>query len=42
VYAASGQRLASYLRRTVVLKVFKRLTGGVFMGFAAIMAAVRG
>jgi threonine/homoserine/homoserine lactone efflux protein len=41
VYAASGQRLASYLRRAGVLKAFNRLTGGVFMGFAAIMAAMR-
>lgn len=41
VYAGSGQRLARYLRRATVLKAFNRLTGGVFMGFAAIMAAVR-
>jgi len=41
VYAGSGQRLASYLRRTPVLKAFNRLTGGVFIGFAAMMAAVR-
>jgi threonine/homoserine/homoserine lactone efflux protein len=41
VYAGSGQRLASYLRRTTVLKAFNRLTGGVFIGFAAVMAAVR-
>lgn len=41
VYAGSGQRLASYLRRASVLKVFNRLTGGAFMGFAAVMAAVR-
>lgn len=40
IYAGSGQRLARYLRRAAVLKVFNRLTGGVFMGFAAIMAAV--
>jgi threonine/homoserine/homoserine lactone efflux protein len=41
VYAGSGQRLASYLRRAAVLKAFNRLTGGVFIGFAAVMAAVR-
>jgi threonine/homoserine/homoserine lactone efflux protein len=41
VYAASGQRLAAYLRRTAVMKAFNRLTGGVFVGFAAVMAAVR-
>jgi threonine/homoserine/homoserine lactone efflux protein len=41
IYAASGQRLANYLRRTVVMKAFNRVTGGVFVGFAAIMAAVR-
>ena len=41
VYAASGQRLATYLRRTPVLKAFNRITGGVFIGFAVAMAAVR-
>lgn len=41
VYAGSGQRLAAYLRRAAVLKAFNRLTGGVFIGFAAVMAAVR-
>jgi threonine/homoserine/homoserine lactone efflux protein len=41
VYAGSGQRLSAYLRRAAVLKAFNRLTGGVFVGFAAVMAAVR-
>jgi threonine/homoserine/homoserine lactone efflux protein len=41
VYAGSGRRLAQYLRRTSVLRLFNRLTGGVFVGFAAVMAAVR-
>jgi threonine/homoserine/homoserine lactone efflux protein len=41
VYAASGRRLAQYLRRASVLRLFNRLTGGVFVGFAAVMAAVR-
>lgn len=41
VYALSGNRLASYLRRAHVLRVFNRMTGGVFVGFAAMMATVR-
>jgi threonine/homoserine/homoserine lactone efflux protein len=41
VYAGSGRHLAQYLRRTSVLRLFNRLTGGVFVGFAAAMAAVR-
>jgi threonine/homoserine/homoserine lactone efflux protein len=41
VYAGSGQRLAAYLRRARVLKVFNRVTGGIFVGFAAVMAATR-
>jgi threonine/homoserine/homoserine lactone efflux protein len=41
IYAGSGQRLAAYLCRASVLKAFNRLTGGVFIGFAAVMAAVR-
>lgn len=40
VYAASGQRLANYLRHAAVMRAFNRITGGVFIGFAAIMAAV--
>jgi len=40
VYAGSGQRLAAYLRRAAVMKAFNRLTGGIFIGFAAVMAAV--
>jgi threonine/homoserine/homoserine lactone efflux protein len=41
VYAGSGRQLAQYLRRASVLRLFNRLTGGVFVGFAAVMAAVR-
>ena len=41
VYAASGQRLSAYLRRSAVMRLFNRTTGGVFVGFAALMAAVR-
>ncbi len=41
VYAISGKQLSTYLRRANVLRAFNRLTGGVFVGFAAIMATVR-
>ncbi|MBU6494189.1 MAG: LysE family translocator [Burkholderiales bacterium] len=40
VYATSGLRVAPYLKQTRVLKAFNRLSGGVFMGFGALMAAV--
>lgn len=42
VYAASGRRLAAYLHRADVLRLFNRITGGAFVGFAALMAATRG
>ena len=38
VYAVSGQRLSVVLQRAAVMKVFNRITGGVFVGFAALMA----
>lgn len=41
VYAGSGKTLANFLRKARVLKMFNRATGGVFVGFAAVMAAVR-
>jgi threonine/homoserine/homoserine lactone efflux protein len=41
IYAGSGQRLARYLQRADVLRAFNRLTGGIFMGFALMIAAVR-
>jgi threonine/homoserine/homoserine lactone efflux protein len=41
VYAASGKRLSSYLQRATVMRAFNRLTGGVFIGFAALMATAR-
>nr|WP_315231239.1 LysE family translocator [uncultured Albidiferax sp.] len=41
VYAGSGKTLARFLRRAAVLKAFNRATGGVFVGFAAVMASVR-
>lgn len=41
VYALSGKRMAVYLERASVLKVFNRVTGAAFVGFAAMMASVR-
>jgi threonine/homoserine/homoserine lactone efflux protein len=41
IYAVSGHKLAPYLQRQQVLKTFNRVTGGVFVGFAALMAASR-
>ncbi len=41
VYAASGKRLSVYLQRATVMRAFNRLTGGVFVGFAALMATAR-
>jgi len=41
VYAASGKRLSVYLQRAPVMRAFNRTTGGVFIGFAAFMAAAR-
>lgn len=41
VYALSGQRLSAYLQRASVMRAFNRLTGGVFVGFAGVMALAR-
>lgn len=41
VYAISGRQLARYLQRATVMRAFNRLTGGVFVGFAALMAAAK-
>jgi threonine/homoserine/homoserine lactone efflux protein len=41
VYAVSGVKLANYLRRARVMRMFNRVTGGVFVGFAAMMAGIR-
>lgn len=41
VYAACGQRLSHYLQRIDVMRIFNRTTGGIFVGFAAMMALVR-
>lgn len=41
VYALGGHQLSHHLRRASVMRVFNRATGGVFIGFAALMATVR-
>lgn len=41
VYAVSGKRLSVYLKRANVLQAFNRVTGGAFIGFAALMATVK-
>jgi threonine/homoserine/homoserine lactone efflux protein len=41
IYAISGKSLSVYLQRASVLRVFNRVTGGAFVGFAAMMASVR-
>lgn len=41
IYAAGGRRIAVYLRRASVLRLFNRLTGGIFVGFGALMATLR-
>ncbi|OYU46005.1 MAG: amino acid transporter [Burkholderiales bacterium PBB4] len=41
VYAVSGKRLSAVLQRASVMKVFNRMTGGVFVGFAALMATAK-
>ncbi|WP_342618904.1 LysE family translocator [Rhodoferax sp. GW822-FHT02A01] len=41
VYAVSGHKLSHYLRQARVMRVFNRVTGGIFVGFAAVMATVR-
>lgn len=40
-YAAFGVRIGATLRSERVAKAFNRLTGGVFVGFGAMMALVR-
>ena len=39
VYALSGKRLSGYLQSATVMRAFNRLTGGIFIGFAALMAS---
>ncbi|MCG2583829.1 LysE family translocator [Massilia sp. TS11] len=41
VYAASGYKLAAYLKKASVMRAFNRITGGIFVAFAAAMALVR-
>ena len=41
IYALSGHKLSRLLEQAHVLKTFNRVTGGVFVGFAALMAASR-
>jgi threonine/homoserine/homoserine lactone efflux protein len=41
VYALGGHQLSHHLRRAPVMRLFNRVTGGVFVGFAALMATVR-
>lgn len=40
-YAFSGHKLSKYLQRAHVMRMFNRVTGGVFIGFAGLMATVR-
>lgn len=41
IYAGSGHKLAAALRRAPVMRTFNRITGGAFIGFAALMATAR-
>ncbi len=41
VYASCGTRLSMQLKNRSVAKAFNRLTGGIFVGFGAVMALVR-
>jgi threonine/homoserine/homoserine lactone efflux protein len=41
IYALSGHKLSRFLQQGHVMKNFNRVTGGVFVGFAALMAASR-
>lgn len=41
VYAASGRKVAVHLQKAPIIKLFNRVTGGVFMGFGVAMAAVK-
>jgi threonine/homoserine/homoserine lactone efflux protein len=41
VYAAFGSRIGAQLRSQNVARLFNRLTGGIFVGFGAMLALVR-
>jgi threonine/homoserine/homoserine lactone efflux protein len=40
IYAMSGHKLSHYLRQARVMRNFNRVTGVVFVGFAALMVMV--
>lgn len=40
-YAMGGRRIALHLRQGRTLRLFNRLTGGAFVGFGVLMAALR-
>ncbi len=42
IYASGGRKLSALLRRASVARLFNRVTGGIFLGFAAAMAAAGG
>jgi len=41
VYALGGRKLAVHLKQVSVLKIFNRITGAAFVGFAALMAGMK-
>lgn len=41
VYAFSGHKLSKYLQQAKVMRMFNRVTGAAFIGFAGLMAATR-
>jgi len=41
IYAAFGSRIGEQLRSRHIAQLFNRLTGGIFVGFGAMMALVR-
>jgi threonine/homoserine/homoserine lactone efflux protein len=41
IYAFSGHKLSRVFQQAHIMKTFNRVTGGVFVGFAALMAASR-
>ncbi|MDO9158528.1 MAG: LysE family translocator [Burkholderiaceae bacterium] len=41
VYAVSGKQLSVYLQRAAIMRLFNRVTGGAFVGFAALMATTK-
>lgn len=41
VYAVGGRKMAAYLSRPTLKRTFNRLTGGIFIGFGAILLRAR-